>query len=97
MSSQPIEPWRVSATTNATQLAGAIAKSVRDSEPCILLQAVGAGAVNQTIKSIAIARTFLAQDDVGLDLITTPEFTEVRMGNAERTAILFTVDIVMRA
>ncbi|MCB0081599.1 MAG: stage V sporulation protein S [Caldilineaceae bacterium] len=96
MSRQPVTPWRVSATTSATQLAGAIAKSVRDQEPYITLQAVGAGAVNQAIKSIAIARTYLAQDDAGLDLITTPEFTEVRMNRAVRTAIRFTVDVVMQ-
>jgi len=54
------------------------------------IQAVGAGAVNQTIKSIAIARGFVAPN--GVNLITIPAFSEIIIDGEERTAIRFIVE-----
>ena len=54
------------------------------------LQAVGAGAVNQTVKAIAIARGFIASN--GIDLIAIPAFAEITIDGEERTAIKFIVE-----
>jgi len=54
------------------------------------VQAIGAGAVNQAVKAIAIARGYLALD--GLDIICIPTFTEVTIDDQERTAIRLIVE-----
>jgi stage V sporulation protein S len=51
---------------------------------------VGAGAVNQAIKAIAIARGYVAPN--GIDLITIPAFAEIFIEAEERTAIKFIVE-----
>jgi len=53
------------------------------------LQAIGAGAINQAVKAVAIARGFVAP--AGIDLICIPAFKEVEIGGEERTAIKFIV------
>jgi stage V sporulation protein S len=53
------------------------------------VQAIGASAVNQAIKAIAIARGYLEQDD--MDLVVIPGFTEVQIEGNERTAVRFAV------
>jgi stage V sporulation protein S len=54
------------------------------------VQAVGAGAVNQAVKAIAIARGFIAPN--GIDLISVPAFVEISIEGEERTAIKFIVE-----
>jgi len=54
------------------------------------LQAVGAGAVNQAIKAIAITRGYVAPN--GIDLVTIPAFVEIMIDQEERTAIKFIVE-----
>jgi stage V sporulation protein S len=54
------------------------------------LQAIGAGAVNQAVKAIAISRGFVAPN--GIDLIMVPAFTKVIIDGEERTAIKFLVE-----
>jgi stage V sporulation protein S len=54
------------------------------------VQAIGAGAVNQAIKAVAIARGYLQED--GLDVICIPEFTTVDIAGKERTALRFVVE-----
>jgi len=54
------------------------------------VQAVGAGAVNQAIKAVAIARGFVAPN--GIDLIAIPAFAEINIDGEERTAIRFIVE-----
>ncbi|HSN58055.1 MAG TPA: stage V sporulation protein S [Clostridiaceae bacterium] len=49
------------------------------------IQAVGAGALNQAVKAVAIARGFVAPS--GMDLICIPAFTEINIDGEERTAI----------
>jgi stage V sporulation protein S len=53
------------------------------------MQAVGAGAVNQAVKAIAIARGFVAPS--GIDLVSVPAFAEIEIDGEERTAIRFLV------
>jgi len=80
---------RVAATSRSTAVAGAIAGVVREHGSAVV-QAIGAGAVNQAIKAIAIARGFLALD--GLDVVSIPTFTDVEIGGQERTAIRISVE-----
>jgi stage V sporulation protein S len=75
---------RVSANSRSTAVAGAIAGVMRESRYAEV-QAIGASAVNQAIKAIAIARGYLEQDDI--DLAVVPAFTEVTIEGNERTAL----------
>ena len=76
--------FRVSSQSNPNSTAGAIANVVRESGMAEL-QVIGAGALNQAVKAIAIARTFLA--DSGVDLVCVPTFAEVFIDGEPRTAI----------
>ncbi len=80
---------KVSARSRTTAVAGAIAGVVRESRRAEV-QAIGAGAVNQAIKACAIARGYLAED--GIDVIVIPSFTEVMIGDQERTALRLVVE-----
>lgn len=80
---------KVSAKSRSTAVAGAIANVIREHKEAEV-QAIGAGAVNQAVKAIAIARGYLKQD--GLDINCAPTFVEVDVGGQERTAIKFTVE-----
>jgi stage V sporulation protein SpoVS len=55
------------------------------------VQAIGAGAVNQAIKAIAIAHGYLEQD--GLEIVCVPAFVEIEVSGEERTAIKFSVEV----
>ena len=78
------EVLKVSAKSNANSVAGAIAGSMREKGK-VEVQAIGAGAVNQSIKAIAIARGYVAPS--GIDLIFIPGFTDVEIEGEERTAV----------
>ena len=80
---------RVSATSRSPAVAGAIAGVIRESGRADV-QAIGAGAVNQAIKAVAIARGFLLLD--GLDVVCIPSFTDVKIGGVERTAIRLAIE-----
>lgn len=79
---------KVSAKSKSTAVAGAIANVIREHKQADV-QAIGAGAVNQAVKAIAIARGYLKQD--GLDISCVPMFVEVDVVGQERTAIKFSV------
>lgn len=80
---------KVSADSRTSAVAGAIAGVVREHNRAEV-QAIGAGAVNQSVKAIAIARGYLQED--GLFVICMPEFTTVDIEGKERTAIRFVVE-----
>lgn len=83
------EPFlRVSAGSNPQSVASAIAHAVYDNRT-VKLRAVGAGAVNQAVKAIAIARGYSAPR--GLDLTCIPGFTTIESRDGEISAIIFTV------
>jgi stage V sporulation protein S len=83
-----METLKVSGTSDPKSVAGAIAAVVKD-EGKVELQAIGAGAINQTVKAIAISRGYVAP--LGIDLIMIPEFIEIEVDDEVRTAIKFTV------
>ncbi len=75
---------KVSAKSNPNKVAGALAGTLRESN-CAEIQAIGAGALNQAIKAVAISRGFVAPS--GMDLICIPAFTDIEIDGEERTAI----------
>lgn len=83
-----MEVLKVAATSNPKSVAGALAAVMRD-KGSAEVQAVGAGAVNQAVKAIAIARGFVAPN--GIDLVAVPAFAEITIDGQERTAIRFLV------
>jgi stage V sporulation protein S len=80
---------KVSAKSNPNAVAGALAAALRERETAEL-QAVGAGAINQAIKAVAIARTYLK--GAQLDAACAPAFVVVAIGGSERTAISLMVE-----
>ncbi|HEY9058982.1 MULTISPECIES: stage V sporulation protein S [Pseudobacteroides] len=83
-----MEVLKVSANSQPKSVAGALAAALRDRN-CAEIQAVGAGAVNQAVKAIAITRGFVAPN--GIDLVAVPAFSEVSIDGEERTAIKFLI------
>ncbi|HBR33241.1 MAG TPA: stage V sporulation protein S [Firmicutes bacterium] len=83
-----MEILKVSASSNPKSVAGALAAVVREKSKAEI-QAVGAGAVNQSIKAIAIARGYVAPN--GINLVCIPAFSEIVIDGEERTAIRFIV------
>lgn len=81
-----MEVLKVSSRSAPNSVAGAIASVIRDNFS-VEVQAVGAGAANQAIKAIAIARGYLAP--IGIDLICIPAFASVIIEGEERTAMKF--------
>ena len=85
----PINLLKISTKSNPNAVAGAIAGIVRESGN-VELQVIGAGALNQAIKAVAIARGFVAPN--GLDLVAIPSFQDVEIDGQERTAIRLRIE-----
>ncbi|HEX67611.1 stage V sporulation protein S [Candidatus Calescamantes bacterium] len=79
---------KVSSKSSPTAVAGALAGVIRR-EGEAEVQAIGAGAVNQAVKAIAICRGYVAPN--GIDLVCIPAFTDVDINGEQRTAIKFIV------
>lgn len=84
-----MEVLKVSAQSQPKSVAGALAAVLRECGN-VEVQAVGAGAVNQAVKALAIARGFVAPN--GIDLIVIPAFSQISIDGEERTAIKFIVE-----
>ncbi|HTU70142.1 MAG TPA: stage V sporulation protein S [Candidatus Baltobacteraceae bacterium] len=80
---------KVSAKSNPNAVAGALAAVIRERD-WAEIQAVGAGAINQAIKAVAIARGYLR--DSGLDVICIPSFITIAISENERTAISLAIE-----
>lgn len=84
-----MEILKVKATSVPNSVAGALAGVIRE-RGTAEIQAIGAGALNQAVKAVAIARGFVAPS--GLDLICIPAFTDIMIDGEERTAIKLIVE-----
>lgn len=80
---------KVSSKSKPNSVAGALANSFKEKR-AVEIQAVGAGALNQAIKSIAIARGYVAP--TGRDLVCIPAFSDIEIDGEERTAIKLIVE-----
>ncbi len=83
------EVLKVSAKSRPSAVAGAIAGVVRENGRAEV-QAIGAGATNQAVKAIAIAREYLLETEI--DAICVPAFIDVTIDNEERTAIRLVIE-----
>lgn len=79
-----VDVLKVSSKSNPNAVAGALAGVVRE-RGYAEIQGIGAGAINQAIKAVAIARGFVAPS--GVDLVCVPAFTDIMIDGQERTAI----------
>ena len=79
-----MEVLKVSTKSNPNSVAGALAAIIKEKN-IVEIQAVGAGAINQAVKAIAIARGFVAPS--GRDIVCVPAFTDIEIDGEERTAI----------
>ena len=84
-----MEVLKISSKSNPNSVAGAIAGLIKESQKAEM-QAIGAGALNQAIKAIAIARGFVAPS--GKNLVCIPAFTDILIDSEERTAIKLIVE-----
>lgn len=84
-----IETLKVSSKSNPNSVAGALANVFRE-KGNVEVQAVGAGALNQAIKAIAIARGFVAP--TGTNLVCIPAFSDISIDGENRTAIKLIVE-----
>ncbi len=75
---------KVSSKSSPNAVAGALAGVIRE-RGSAEIQAIGAGAINQAVKAVAIARGFVAPS--GLDLVCVPAFVDIQIDGEERTAI----------
>lgn len=80
---------KISTKSNPNSVAGAIAGLIKEKGKAEM-QVIGAGAINQAVKAIAIARGFVAPS--GIDLICIPAFTEVKIDEEERTGIKLLIE-----
>lgn len=79
-----VEVLKVSSKSSPNAVAGALAGVIRE-RGYAEIQGIGAGAINQAIKAVAIARGFVAPS--GVDLVCVPAFTDITIDGQERTAI----------
>ena len=86
-----MEILKVSSKSNPSKVAGAIANVFRE-QGSVEIQTIGAGSLNQAIKSICIARGFLAPS--GQNLVVIPAFSDIMIEGQERTAIKLIVKSV---
>ena len=75
---------KVSANSRTAAVAGAIAGVMREHRHAEV-QSIGAGAVNQAVKAVILAKGYLVND--GIDIICVPEFVDVEIDGKVRTAI----------
>ena len=75
---------KVSSKSSPASVAGAIAGLIKDGAP-VEIQAVGAGAVNQAVKAIAIS-------PIGIEIMCIPSFADIVIDGEYRTAIRFAVE-----
>ncbi len=79
-----MEVLKVSTKSNPNSVAGALTAILKD-KSLVEIQAIGAGAINQAVKAVAIARGFIAPS--GKDIVCIPAFTDIQIDGEERTAI----------
>lgn len=86
-----VELLKVRTKSNPNAVAGAIANILKTQNK-LKIQAIGAGSINQAVKALAIARSFLVLS--GHDLTCVPVFSEVKIENEVKTAICFNASLI---
>lgn len=83
-----MEVLKVSSNSQPKSVAGAIAAILRNNQE-VEIQTIGAGAVNQAVKSVAIARGYVAPN--GIDLVCVPAFSQSEIEGEVKTSIKFEI------
>ena len=89
-----MEILKVSSKSNPNNVAGALANIVKENNK-VEVQVIGAGALNQLVKSIIICRGFLAP--LGINIICIPSFTDVKIDNSFKTGIKFSIESIQKS
>ena len=84
-----LDTLKVSSKSNPNKVAGALTNAFREKGK-VEINAIGAGALNQAIKAVAIARGFLAPS--GKNLVCIPAFSDIVIDGEERTAIKLIIE-----
>lgn len=84
-----METLKVGSKSNPNSVAGALANVFKNTDS-VEIQAIGAGALNQAVKAVAIARGFVAPS--GINLVCIPAFTDITLEGVEKTAIKLIVE-----
>ena len=84
-----IEMIKVATNSSPSKVAGSLATIIRE-QKVVEIQTIGAGALNQAIKAIAIARGFFVSS--GIDIVVIPSFREVMINQSEKTAIKLRIE-----
>ena len=79
---------KVASSSNPSSVAGALVKNMQEGKDVELL-AVGAGAINQAVKAVAIARGYVSPQ--GVDITVKPGFEDVEIGGNKKTAVKLVV------
>ena len=85
-----MEMIKVAANSRTSAVAGAIAGVVREQKH-VEVQIIGASALNQAVKALVLASTYLKED--GINICCIPEFVDVDIDGKERTAIKLVVEL----
>lgn len=85
-----MEILKVASRSNPNSVSGAIAGAL-EQHSVVELHAIGAGAVNQTVKAIAIARRLIEKDE-SHQIKVVPGFMELDIGGEKKTGIRFIVE-----
>lgn len=80
---------KVSANSRTSAVAGAIAGVIREHQHAEV-QAIGAGAVNQAVKAVVLAKNYLSAEDI--HIVAVPEFAEIEIDGSARTAIKLVIE-----
>lgn len=81
---------KVSSHSSVSSVAGAVAGVIREKGRAAI-QIVGAGALNQAVKAVIIARGYLAPE--GKDIVMIPSFQDTSINGDERTAISLQIEV----
>jgi len=86
-----MELLKVASRSNPNSVAGAIAGAL-EQDAAVEIHAIGAGAVNQSVKAIAIAKRLIAQRDSNVPLKVIPGFIELEIEGKDKTGIRFIIE-----
>jgi len=86
-----MELLKVASQSNPNSVAGAIAGAL-EQDAAVEIHAIGAGAVNQSVKAIAIAKRLIAQRDSNVPLKVIPGFIELEIEGKDKTGIRFIIE-----
>ena len=84
-----MEILKVSSKSNPNNVAGAITNILREKDK-VEVQVIGAGALNQLIKAIIIARGFVAP--LGKNIVCIASFNDIKINDEEKTAIKMLIE-----